>query len=62
MCERFINLVLGCRHQKYTFPRTNPRTGCTHVTCIDCGREFEYDFERMKLLGPVHPAQVGGQK
>lgn len=38
-----------CRHPRITFPlATAGDGGAAHVTCLDCGREFWYDWERMR--------------
>ena len=47
--------LLGCTHGRTTFPLT-PKAGppglraggVTYVTCLDCGREFAYDWETMR--------------
>ena len=40
---------LRCRHRRLTFPLTTREDGgAAHVTCLDCGREFWYDWERMR--------------
>jgi hypothetical protein len=60
MFSKLMDLVFGCRHARYSFPitvragtRRTPtalRTG-TYVACLDCGREFRYDWSEMKILG-----------
>lgn len=44
MIRRLLSL-LRCAHQHTTFPQ-GPRQS-PHITCLDCGREFPYDFVRM---------------
>lgn len=55
-----FDLVFGCWHQRRSFPITvrgklrrnlaaASVTG-TYVVCLDCGREFPYDWSQMKLL------------
>ncbi len=40
---------LRCRHRRLTFPLTTREDGgAAHVTCLDCGREFWYDWEHMR--------------
>ena len=43
--------LLPCFHPRLTFPQT-PRgqKRRTYVVCLDCGREFEYNWERMAIL------------
>ena len=60
MLSKFIDALFGCRHARYSFPITvragsrssaaNQRTG-TYVACLDCGREFRYDWQEMKIVG-----------
>jgi hypothetical protein len=54
-----FDLVFGCSHQRCSFPITVKGklrrsvaasvTG-TYVVCLDCGREFPYDWTEMKLV------------
>jgi hypothetical protein len=48
-----IDALFGCTHQHCTFPRTakTPGTGSTtYVVCLDCGKEFPYDWQQMKVV------------
>jgi hypothetical protein len=55
-----FDLVFGCRHKRCSFPITvrgkllcpNPAASVTgtYVVCLDCGREFPYDWSQMKML------------
>ena len=59
MFSRLMDAFFGCRHARYSFPitvragsRRNPtaqRTG-TYVACLDCGKEFRYDWHEMKIM------------
>ena len=59
MFTRLMDAMFGCRHARYSFPitvragsRRNPtaqRTG-TYVACLDCGKEFRYDWQEMKIM------------
>jgi hypothetical protein len=55
-----FNLVFGCWHKRCSFPLTvrgmlrrsaaaASVTG-TYVVCLNCGREFPYDWSQMKML------------
>lgn len=54
-----FDLVFGCSHRRRSFPittRGNKRrtpaasvTG-TYVVCLDCGKEFPYDWKQMKIV------------
>lgn len=60
MFLKLIDAVFGCRHARYSFPMTvragsrrgnaTQRTG-TYVACLDCGKEFKYDWQEMKIVG-----------
>ncbi|HKW25472.1 MAG TPA: hypothetical protein VJN48_06790 [Terriglobales bacterium] len=30
----------------------------TYVVCLDCGKEFSYDWEQMKVVSPLRPARA----
>lgn len=56
---RVLDALFGCWHKNISFPQTHQRgqrrsgaaaqTG-TYVVCLDCGREFAYDWQRMKIV------------
>ena len=60
MLSKLMDAMFGCRHARYSFPITvrsssrrttgTARTG-TYVVCLDCGKEFRYDWQEMKILG-----------
>ncbi|HSZ63690.1 MAG TPA: hypothetical protein VK828_17960 [Terriglobales bacterium] len=60
MFTKLMDAMFGCRHSRYSFPITvragsrrvssGQRTG-TYVACLDCGREFRYDWQEMKIVG-----------
>lgn len=56
MIAHFVDRLFGCSHKRLTFPMTirDPRrqseAGETYVTCLRCGREFPYDWHRMKVV------------
>ena len=69
-----FDLLFGCWHKHLSFPlsvkRGQPRpraawrTG-TYVVCLDCGKEFAYDWQQMKIVSRrarraknLHPKQV----
>ena len=59
MVEKFIDVLFGCWHNNYSFPitvrpgsrrsRAASLTG-TYVVCLDCGKEFAYDWQEMKVV------------
>ena len=49
--------LFDCQHKRYCFPITMRRASNsykeTFVVCLDCGREYAYDFSEMKLGRPL---------
>jgi hypothetical protein len=58
MMAKLLDAMFGCRHARYSFPVTvrgiaRPQAGAltgTYVACLDCGREFPYDWQEMKVI------------
>jgi hypothetical protein len=46
-----INVFAGCSHRKTTFPLTDSKSARkrTYVVCLDCGKEFDYSWNQMKI-------------
>ena len=53
-----FDVLFGCLHKRTTFPiskrgtprpHTAGRTG-TYVVCLDCGKEFAYDWQKMRIM------------
>jgi len=65
MIAKLFDSLFGCWHSRYSFPITvrhgshrnaaSALTG-TYVVCLDCGKEFPYDWHEMKVLeqSPEH--------
>ena len=61
MITSLMDILFGCWHTNYSFPITAKRgerkckaaqqTG-TYVACLDCGKEFPYDWTTMKVMSP----------
>lgn len=60
MLQSWISSLFGCSHQRTTFPITRGRkslgphaaaASCnrTYVVCLDCGKEFDYDWRAMQV-------------
>lgn len=59
MIGKLVDVLFGCKHARYSFPVTIRRakrrpqaaalTG-TYVVCLDCGKEFAYDWQQMKVI------------
>lgn len=63
MLQSLLDFFLGCPHRRTSFPLTptkksglasasGPRFG-TYVACLDCGQELAYDWNEMRVAGPV---------
>jgi len=67
MIQSLLNVFFGCSHQRTTFPLTPGRKSNktapsatrigTYVVCLDCGKEFAYDWASMRVGQPV-PATI----
>jgi hypothetical protein len=55
-----FDMLFGCWHKNYSFPITEKKGSTSHceaarvtgtyVVCLDCGKEFPYDWNQMKVL------------
>jgi len=63
-----FDVLFGCSHKHCSFPitakpgqrrsRAAAVTG-TYVVCLDCGQEFAYDWQEMKLVtAPAKASQL----
>jgi hypothetical protein len=68
MLQSILNSLLGCSHRRTTFPQTPGRKNAgfqapgavrsgTYVVCLDCGKEFAYDWDEMRV-GQQVPERV----
>jgi hypothetical protein len=63
---RFVRSLFGCAHRHCTFPITSKKQGApssegkppatTYIVCLDCGKEFPYDWQRMKVVATAKHA------
>jgi RNA polymerase-binding transcription factor DksA len=70
MITSLADMLFGCWHRNYSFPITSKSgksqseaasfTG-TYVVCLDCGKEFPYDWQRMKVISPRARAAAAAQ-
>jgi predicted transcriptional regulator len=66
MLSQLMDVLFGCAHKRYTFPITAKSgrnqsaaasvTG-TYVVCLDCGKEFAYDWRQMKVVSSANAAR-----
>jgi hypothetical protein len=56
---KVLESFFGCAHRHTTFPITPVRSAKgqnaaakrgTYITCLDCGKEFAYDWSMMRIV------------
>ena len=65
MLTSLIDMLFGCSHSRTTFPITPKRPSArvgAYVTCLDCGKEFAYNWSDMRreddpIAGPAVPLE-----
>ena len=65
MIDSILNLLFRCAHRRLTRPFSplncgGPQEEC-YVVCLDCGKQFSYDLEEMRIGKPIdrsHDASV----
>lgn len=60
MFAKLVDVFFGCKHARYSFPVTirgakagRPAAAAltgTYVVCLECGKEFPYDWQGMKVI------------
>ena len=60
MITSLLNSLFGCSHRRTTFPITPARRAGfvnsdkgTYVVCLNCGKEFDYNWKEMRIGSPV---------
>ena len=72
LVQLVMNFLFGCSHHRTSFPITPVRRGSgapyagvarfgTYVACLDCGKELAYDWEEMRVVGPVLPRKAAAE-
>jgi len=54
LIDSILNLVFRCRHRRLSRPITpHVKAGAlrasAYVVCLDCGKQFGYDLDRMRM-------------
>ena len=66
-----FNMIFGCWHEHCSFPitvrgklrrRAAASVTGTYVVCLDCGREFPYDWNKMKRVKVVAKPQTASSE
>ena len=63
MLDALRHMLFGCAHRRTTFPLTSRRPlgpstihavgNSTYVVCLDCGKEFRYNWAEMRMGEPL---------
>ena len=64
MLASLLDILFGCSHKRTSFPRTPDRRSKLrgmYIVCLDCGQEFDYNWQSMKVGTPV-PKPAGEPK
>lgn len=70
MIASLLNSLFGCSHNRTTFPLTPSRRTQlsyeasrqgTYVVCLDCGKEFDYNWKEMRVGNAVAAPAVVAQ-
>lgn len=65
MIDTILNLMFRCPHRRLTRPITpvskpGMPSGETYIVCLDCGKQFSYDWKQMRIGGPVESSESTG--
>ena len=60
MINFLADLLFECSHRKTSFPLTPVRGAGAYVACLECGKEFPYNWQEMRMERPAPPAARGG--
>jgi len=65
MIDSLVNLLFRCSHKRLTRPvtpvsRDGKPHGDTYVVCLDCGKQFRYDLQEMRIGKPLPGASDHG--
>lgn len=67
MIASLLSSIFGCSHNRTTFPLTPSRRTQlsseasrqgTYVVCLDCGKEFDYNWKDMRIGNVVAARSV----
>ena len=61
--SKLLELLFGCKHERQTFPMSAKPSqrrseAAAYVVCLDCGKEFAYDWQQMKMISSPKPKPV----
>ena len=58
MIDTVLNLIFRCSHRRLTRPvapitKAGQPHSQSYVVCLDCGKQFEYDVQQMRIGKPI---------
>ncbi len=64
MIDTLMNLLFRCSHRRLTRPvapitKAGQPHSQSYVVCLDCGKQFEYDLNLMRMGKVIHPHDAG---
>jgi DNA-directed RNA polymerase subunit RPC12/RpoP len=65
MIDTVMNLLFRCSHRRLTRPvtpvsRAGVPHGDTYVVCLECGKQFTYDLDQMRIGKPIETSLEAG--
>jgi hypothetical protein len=63
--DNILNLLFRCSHRRLTWPlapitKAGQPHSQSYVVCLDCGKQFEYDFQEMRIGKAVDHSHGAG--
>jgi hypothetical protein len=70
MLTSLFDSIFGCAHNRTTFPLTPSRNAKrsegarrgTYIACLDCGKEFDYNWKDMRIGNPVEVPSIRAEQ
>lgn len=70
MMNSLLEIFLGCSHRRTTFPITPARNARrqegarrgTYIVCLDCGKEFDYNWKEMRIGNQLEPLPIHAEQ
>jgi hypothetical protein len=70
MLNSLFESIFGCAHRRTTFPITPSRSSArsenarrgTYIVCLDCGKEFDYDWKEMHIGAQLEALPIRAQQ
>lgn len=65
MIDSLMNTLFRCSHRRLTRPvspvsKAGQQHGQAYVVCLDCGKQFEYDIQEMRIGKAIQQSRDSG--